>query len=122
VIAQRAAGDLEGIYVNDRGEVTEAISSNVFAIFGDALLTPPLGCCLAGVTRGVLLGVAPQVGLTPLEAPLSVDEIRSADEILLSGSVGRVRSVVELDGRPVATGVPGSAQAALLVALDAASS
>lgn len=119
VVAQIAAGDNEGIYVNDAGEVTEGISSNVFAVFGATLRTPPVDRALAGVTRMAVLAAAPAAGLDVEEAPLLATEIGEADEIMLSGSVGRLRPVLTLDGAPVGTGAPGRFHAALLAGLPA---
>src|SRR5262249_18620593 len=46
----------EALFANTRGELCEGAGSNVFAGFGDGLLTPPLSSgCLAGVTRELLL-------------------------------------------------------------------
>ena len=46
----------EAILLNERGEVSECTSANLFAAFGDTVLTPPLDSgCLPVVTRDVLL-------------------------------------------------------------------
>jgi branched-chain amino acid aminotransferase len=118
IVAQIAAGDADGIYVNEDGEVTEGISSNVFAVFGSVLHTPPLDRGLPGVTRAAVIAAAPDAGLQALEAPLTAAHIREADEIMLSGAVAHVRAVIELDGRPVGDGRPGPAHAELLKALQ----
>lgn len=118
IVAQIAAGDADGIYVNNDGEITEAISSNVFAVFGSVLHTPPVELGLPGVTRAAVLAAAPGAGLRTLQTPLTVDHFRQADEIMLSGAVAHVRPVVELDGAPVGTGEPGPAHAELLRALQ----
>lgn len=118
VVAQIAAGDHEGIYVNAAGEVTEGISSNVFACFGDALRTPPVDRGLPGVTRGAVIAAAAHTSLTVDESPLRAVELAQADEIMLSGAVGRLRPVIELDGRPVGDGRPGRRHADLLAALQ----
>ena len=41
----------EMIFMNERGEITEGTITNVFADFGEGLVTPPLGC---GVLPGIL--------------------------------------------------------------------
>ena len=121
VVAQIAAGDADGIYVNESNEVTEGISSNVFAVFGSVLHTPPVDRGLPGVTREAVLAAAPEAGLECLEAPLTVDHFREADEIMLSGAVAHVRAVVELDGKPVGDGKPGPSHRKLLKALQSPS-
>jgi branched-chain amino acid aminotransferase len=121
VVAQIAAGDADGIYVDESGEITEGISSNVFAVYGSVLHTPPAERALPGVTRAAVLDRAPEAGLEPLEAPLTVEHFRAADEIMLSGAVAHVRAVVELDGVAVGNGAPGPAHARLLAALQTSS-
>jgi branched-chain amino acid aminotransferase len=121
IVAQIAAGEADGIYVNDSGEVTEGISSNVFAVFGNVLHTPPVDRGLPGVTREAVLAAAPSAGLAALQAPLTAEHFREADEIMLSGAVAHVRAVIELDGRPVGDAKPGPAHAKLLKALQSPS-
>ncbi|MCK5558265.1 MAG: aminotransferase class IV, partial [Candidatus Hydrogenedentes bacterium] len=41
----------EIIFMNERGEITEGTITNVFADFGEGLVTPPLSC---GVLPGIL--------------------------------------------------------------------
>ncbi len=50
----------------------------------DELLTPALGTILEGVTRDSILTLAPEHGLTPVQRPISVDELR---EGLASGHI-----------------------------------
>ncbi len=116
VRATRAAGEHEGLYLDVNGHVTEGVTTNVFAILGDVLHTPPADRCLPGVTRAVVLGLARAVGLQPSEAPLPAGDLRGADEVLLTGSLAEVRAVTAIDGRPVGAGRPGPRHAALLAA------
>jgi branched-subunit amino acid aminotransferase/4-amino-4-deoxychorismate lyase len=120
VVAQLLAGDREGIYVDAAGEVTEAISSNVFTVTGSELRTPPSDRCLPGVTRATVLELAGALGLRAVESPLFPDDLHSADEVLLSSSVAGVRAVTELDGRPIADGRRGPIAIALRDAVEAA--
>ena len=50
----------------------------------DHLVTPALGSILDGVTRDSLLTLAPEHGLTPVERPISIDELRDG---IASGQV-----------------------------------
>src|SRR5512139_892268 len=46
------------------GFVTEGTTSNVFVVRGGAILTPPLGAgILEGVTRGIVIGLARELGM-----------------------------------------------------------
>ncbi|MEX0991474.1 MAG: aminodeoxychorismate synthase component I [Actinomycetota bacterium] len=71
------------IMVNRSGEVTEASSSNVAARLGDHWFTPHVGSgLLAGTYRAVLLDEG-----RIRERRITVDDLRSADEIALLNSV-----------------------------------
>jgi len=107
MLAMRRRAD-EGLYVTPAGDVTEGTTSNVFAVFGRTLVTPPLGAgILAGVTRAMVLALAPRARLGVREAPLSARSLARADELFLTASTVEILPVVRLDGRRVGTGAPG---------------
>ena len=99
------AGAFEAV-IHDGGQVIEGTRTNVFALLGDRLITPPLGRCLPGVTRSVIAQVADETGLHFRAAPLSVDELLAADEILLTNALIGVRRVTRAGGAPVAGRAP----------------
>ena len=46
----------EVVLLNERDEVSECTSANIFIVEGDQVFTPPLSSgCLAGITRELLL-------------------------------------------------------------------
>ena len=70
---------------NERREITESTLANVVIRFGHRLLTPPVSCgLLAGTFRAELLD-RQEIA----EAPIALEELGSADEILLINSVRR---------------------------------
>ena len=59
--------------------VLEAAWGNFWLLEGDALITPPAdGRILPGVTRAVLLELAPSLGLHPREEPITLHRARAA--------------------------------------------
>jgi len=75
------AGDV--ILVNERGEITEATSSNVLVRVGADWFTPPAGCgLLPGIHRAVLLERS-EIS----ERVITRDELAGADEVALVNSV-----------------------------------
>ena len=51
-----ASGGFRGCYAHHRGTVTEGASSNIFAVVGGVILTPPVDAgILVGITRTVVL-------------------------------------------------------------------
>ena len=79
----------------------------MFALREGALWTPPTTVCLAGVARAVVLGLAKAEGLAVHEAPLSVAEVKTAEELFLTSSLAEVLPVVQLEGSPVKGGAVG---------------
>jgi len=104
----------EGLYVTPDGFVTEGTTSNVFAVARGTLVTPPAdGSILCGVTRDLVLRIARRAGLRTREAPLSVAQLRRADEVFVTASTIEVLPVVRIDRAPVGGGRPGPVTRAL---------
>lgn len=106
---QRAqeAGAFEAIFVRD-GLVTEGAVSNVMAVRNGMLLTAPEGPhILSGVTRALILDLARKEGVTVQERAATLAELRSADEVFLSGTTVEILAVVRIDGAVVSEGRPG---------------
>lgn len=102
VMAKRRAGRAgahEGIYVSARGRVLEGTASNLFALSGGRLLTPPAEDCLPGITRGRLLELAQRDGIEAIEAPLDVETLLNADEAFVTNAVQGLRAIARIDGR-----------------------
>jgi 4-amino-4-deoxychorismate lyase len=102
------------------GTVLEGAMSNVWWLRGDRLRTPGLETgILAGVTRAHLLRLAPGAGFRVEEGAWPLDEVRGADEIILSSSVREVIGVIDVDGQAIGEGRPGPGAWALQAALRA---
>ncbi len=96
LVARREAE--EGIYVAADGHVLEGVSSNVFALVGERLLTPPARDCLPGITRGRLLELAPSLGVPASEARIELEELLGAGEVFVTNAVQGLRSVATIAG------------------------
>jgi amino-transferase class IV len=98
----RAAPDEAGALIVDEGEVLEAGWANVFAVRGGTLFTPTLdGRLLPGTTRAAILELAPELEIESNEQPLSPDDLLSADETFLTGSIRGIEPAEELNGQPL---------------------
>ncbi len=116
--ARRGADD--ALLLATDGTVLEGAMSNVWWLRGDVLRTPGLDTgILAGVTRAHLLRLAPGIGYRVEEGVWPLAEVLGADEVILSSSVREVVGVVDLDGRRIGDGRPGTAARALQAALRA---
>lgn len=110
----REAGAFEALLVGDDGIVAEGSSTNIWAVFGGTLVTPPLSQrVLPGVMRATLLRLAVANRLSVTERLFNIDEARDADELMLSSTTAPMLPVVQLDGRAIADGKPGPIAGAL---------
>jgi branched-chain amino acid aminotransferase len=106
--ARRRSGAYEAILCAADGTVAEGASSNVFAVRGGVVRTPPLDVgILDGITRAKVLELARENGIPLEEARLSPDELRAADEVFITSATRAVLPVTRLDERAVGEGVPG---------------
>ena len=91
------------------GFVTEGTTSNVFAVRAGRVATPPLAAgILEGVTRGLVLRLAREVGAPAAEEPLRRGDLEAADEIFITSSAREILPVTRLGDRPVGSGRPGA--------------
>jgi D-alanine transaminase len=100
-------GCAEAILVKD-GYVTEGAASNIFAVIDGILITPPMGPeILPGITRNVILELAEQNNIPYSEDIISLDALKTANEIWLTSSTREIVPVVQLDDETIANGKPG---------------
>lgn len=113
------AGVMECVMLNPQGYVAEASGDNIFVIRGDQLITPPSWCgALEGITRAVVMRLAPEHGLQVKEDVLTRYDLYTADEMFLTGTAAEVISVVNMDRRPIGFGTPGPRTRALAAAFS----
>jgi branched-chain amino acid aminotransferase len=89
----------EVVLLNERGEVSECTSANIFAVHGGNVFTPPLtSACLGGITRAVLLEEVRASGLTITEKTLIPADLESADEIFITSTTRELLPVASIEG------------------------
>lgn len=108
----------EVVMLNERGEVAECTSANVFAVKNGKIYTPPLSSgCLEGITRGILLEIAPEAGLAVVEQTLHPEDLYSAEEVFITSTNRSLISVGEIAGHSITA--PGPVCQRLLELFDA---
>jgi len=89
-----AEGFDEFLLLNEKGGIAECSSANVFLVRDGRALTPPLASgCLPGVTREILLEIAPKVGIDVAEHDLTLDDLSAAQEAFISSTTREVAAV-----------------------------
>ena len=94
----------EVVLLNERGEVAECTSANIFAVNFDnhgrvQVSTPPLSSgCLPGVTRAVLLEGIRVAGVQVVENTLMPADLEAADEVFITSTTRELLPVASVEG------------------------
>jgi len=98
----QARGFDEVILLNERGEVAECTSANIFIAQGNDVWTPPLTSgCLPGITREILIGESLVPGVQVRERVVMPAGLEQADEVFITSTTRNLLPVVEVEGRKV---------------------
>lgn len=116
-LQQSQSGVYEILLADEAGRILEGTGSNFYAVLGGALRTAGEGV-LQGITRSLLLEVAPRVLPVVLE-PVTTADLPSVDEAMITSSSRGVVPVVQIGDSPVGSGVPGPLSARLRAEFDA---
>lgn len=88
----KSKGYFEVIYLNENDDVAEGSITNIFVKNGDVITTPSLQCgILPGIYRKYFIRTHPEIK----EKRISLDELITADEIILTNSLRGVVKVNE---------------------------
>ncbi|MGV3552824.1 D-amino-acid transaminase [Rhizobium sp.] len=106
----KEAGAQEAIYFDVDGMVTEGAATNVWMVDSDGtiLTRPAKHGILKGITRTTLMDVAEKLDLKIREEAFSVEKMLGAREVFITAATSICFPVVEIDGRTIANGHPGS--------------
>ncbi len=89
----------EVVLLDELGRVSECTSANLFAVFGNEVVTPPLDSgCLPGITREVLLEAIRVDGVSISERHLRLPDLEAADAVLMTSSTRDLLPVTEIEG------------------------
>lgn len=96
------------------GFLSEAAACNVWVVKdGKVLGTPKDNLVLEGIRYGLIEEICRAQGIAFELRRISLAEVRSCDELLLSSATKEVLPVTQLDGKPVGNGKPGPIYARL---------
>lgn len=96
----------EALLLDEAGNAAEGSAENVFAVFGETLVSPPTTSCLEGITRETVIELVRSRHRVE-ERALPVETLYDADEVFLTGTGGEILPVVEVEGRGIGNGRPG---------------
>jgi branched-chain amino acid aminotransferase len=94
-LSKKKSGFDDLVILNSKGLLCETISSNIFMVIHNRLITPPLSeGCLPGIMRQNILALAPSIGLEVLETPVGVNAFEQAEEVFTSNAINGVNWVL----------------------------
>lgn len=92
----------EVVLLNEREEVAECTSANIFVVNNGVVRTPPLSSgCLPGVTRNVLLEQVRVPGITVEEHPLRLEDLERAEQVFITSTTRGLLPVSHIEGLTV---------------------
>ena len=104
----KAAGADDAWMVED-GFVTEGTSNNAYIVKDGKIITRGLSNdILHGITRAAVLRFAVEAQMEVVERNFTIEEVQDADEAFITSATMFVQPVVEMDGKAIGTGKPGS--------------
>lgn len=98
----KRAGCQEAVLYRPGGRVTECAHSNVHIIKDGKLYTAPTdNLILPGIARAHLIKKCKELGIAVSETPYSLNDLFTAEEVLVTSSSNLCLHACEIDGKPV---------------------
>lgn len=102
---QQDADDV--LFFNQLGHATETTCANLFIIYNNQILTPPLtDGVLAGITRGRLFTRCEQLNIACLEQSINTTLLNTAEGIFVTNALQGIRPVLSFEERHFPTEHP----------------
>ena len=97
----------EAILLDPQGYVAECTGENLFVVKAGQVISPELAPVLEGITRDAVCRIAADLGYPVVERQVSRDQLYSADEVFVTGTVAEVIGLREIDFRRIGAGAAG---------------
>lgn len=107
----------EHLLLSEDGHILEGSGSNFYAIRRGVLWTAGNGV-LEGITRKIVLRLAPQLGIPVRLETVALADVHRLDEAFMSGSSRGLLPIVAIDGETVGEGQPGPVSRRLMAAYE----
>jgi branched-chain amino acid aminotransferase len=102
------AGVQEVLMCNSQGNLTEGSAENIFIVQDGGIVTPPEDAgILLGITRGVIMHLARNMGIPVSERNITTQQLLDSDECFLTGTAAEVIPIVSVDDKTIGNGKPG---------------
>ena len=99
----------EAILLDQSGNVSEAPGENIFLVKNNELVTPSLNSsALDGITRRSIITLSKDMRLKVKTRKVSKEELKTADEIFLSGTAAEITPIIKIDKKKIGDGKVGN--------------
>lgn len=95
--AIKSKGVYEAILVDRNGYITEGSKSNIFMVYENKVITSPAELVLPGVTRGILISVIKEAGISFSEERFHYKNIDKLQGLFISGTSPKVLPIKSVD-------------------------
>ena len=107
-IQAKQMGADEALMLDPHGFVNTTNSCNFFIVRNGEVYTSSGDYCMNGITRKKVIHVCKQNNITVHEKNYSLVDVYSADEAFITGTLGSLRHVINIDGRQIGNSIePG---------------
>ena len=98
----------DAILLNTKGDVAEGSGANLFLVKDGRVITNDREASIVmGITRDSVITIARDLGLAVDIRPMSVADLRGADEVFFCGTAVEVTPITQLDDHTYGDGKPG---------------
>ena len=101
------AGFDEALMLDPHGFVATCNSTHFFIVRDGEVWTSSGDYCLAGITRANVISLCRHNGIPSFEKNFSLSQVYGAQEAFVTGTLGGVVPVIEVDGRTIGKGKSG---------------
>lgn len=91
------AGFHDALMLDYRGYAVEATGANLFRIKNGVIRTPRTDCFLNGITRQTVIQLASELGYQLEEDFITVEDLKSAEEVFITGTAAEVTAIGKID-------------------------
>jgi branched-chain amino acid aminotransferase group I len=113
----KLAGADEAILLNEQGFLAEGSMSNIFLVSDNVLLTPSEDSgIILGITREVILDLAPSLGIKTRERKIAIEELIQVAEAFFTNSLIEIMPLTQVDGQNTGSGRAGEVTQRLIAA------
>ena len=109
VVKEYDANEALFVATSDSQTILEGTTFSSFAVDGnDKVITPPInGTILDGITRKVVMEIAPKHGIAVEERTIKLADLPKINEVFITSSTRNIVPVIRVDKTVIGKGIPG---------------